>query len=147
MLQILFCNSEAGLRIMGFMGILISIIKIVVPIILIVVGTISLVKCIVSNNNDETKKEISKLVKKMILSIVIFLLPSIVMFLINVVTDNSDGKKCMSCLLDSATDCMDEANDLKSGKATGFCSPYDGDPDKCTEPCEYSDGACNEQGY
>lgn len=141
MLQVLFCESELGLKSMGFIGTIISIIKILVPIILIVVGTISLVKCII-NNKEETKKEILKLVKKCVLAIAIFLLPSVVMFLINLVGENTGGAKCMECLLSKAGACMKEAEKIKLGITDTLCSIYDWKEEECKRPCEYVSGYC-----
>lgn len=141
MLQVLFCESELGLKSMGFIGTIISIIKIVVPIILMVVGTISLVKCII-NNKEEVNKEIPKLVKKFILALAIFLLPSIIMFLMNLVGENVGATKCMTCLLSEPKKCMKEANKINAGITDTLCSIYDGNEAECKRPCEYVSGYC-----
>lgn len=143
MLQVLFCNSELGLRVMGFLGTIFSIVKIIVPIILILVGTISLVKCIINNEQDKTKKEIIGLIKKAVLAVTIFLLPSIIMFLFNLVGENFSGTKCVSCLLDQPSNCIKKADNIKKGISDSLCSIYHGDPENCKAPCEYNNGKCN----
>ena len=141
MINILFCESKTGYSIMGFLGTILMIIKICVPIILILIGSIELVKCIISNS-EEMKKSISKLIKKAIIGLTIFFVPSIVMFLTNLTGVNFDGKECMTCLLETPKKCMDKGNNNSNGPEM-LPATYNNDEEKCKEVGTYMNGFCN----
>jgi len=133
------CKSSIGYQIFGFLGILLNIIKICIPIILIVVGTIELVKCIISKS-EEMNKSIKKLGIKAILGLVIFFVPSIVMFLMSLISNDFTKNECITCLLDTPYECMENSYNKKK---TVLCSNYDNDEENCTSPCKYtSNGLC-----
>ncbi len=71
------CTEELAnvIRIIGFV---LNLIQWVVPIILIVLGTIDLVKAVIAGKEDEIKNNQKTLVKRIIAAIIIFLIPLIV---------------------------------------------------------------------
>lgn len=87
------CDVPEVLRVMKIVKIIILIIKIVVPIILIVTGMIDLMKEI-TNNKDNIKDTLSSFVRKAIAAILIFLMPTIIHFLVNLVDSSNNYKKC-----------------------------------------------------
>ena len=88
-------------------SLVITFLKILTPILLIIIGIISLVKALGASSEDEIKKAQGKLIKRFISAIMVFLVISIVQFVINKVADDSEKdsiSKCLSCLLDNNCD-------------------------------------------
>lgn len=74
-----------------------NIIQVVVPIILIVMGMITLIKSVSAGNDDEIKKAQMAFVKKLLTGAIIFFMFVIVKLLISVAADNSNKAKIMGC--------------------------------------------------
>lgn len=64
-------------------------IKVVVPIALIVIGMVKLAKAVMSKDDGDIKKAQDSLVKKLIVSVVVFLVPTIVTIVMQAVGDKS----------------------------------------------------------
>ena len=88
--------TEVG-DIMYLIGIVLLAIKIVVPIILIVVGMIDLVSAISQQNEDALKKATSKLAKKAVAAIAVFLVATIVGLLMGLI-GGKQYEACMDCI-------------------------------------------------
>lgn len=91
------CSKDGLLPIFGFIGNIITIIKIAVPIILIVMGSIDLTKAVMASKDDEIKKAQTTLFKRAIVGVIIFFIPSIVTLLMNMLNQDSETP-CMSCI-------------------------------------------------
>ena len=89
------CDTPEVLKIMKLVKILILIIRIAVPIILIVMVMIDFIKPIVDKDAD-LGGSIKLVTKRLITAVIIFLLPTLVSILINIVTPNLEYKKCFS---------------------------------------------------
>lgn len=78
--------------------------KIVIPLILLVLGSFELGKAIVAQKDDEIKAATSKLVKKLIVGIIIFFIPTLIGLIFNLVSGfnekpvQDEYKKCKSCI-------------------------------------------------
>lgn len=87
-------------------GILITLIKILVPAIIIVIGIKNLFQIIVSGKDDDMKKHIKSLVLRVVVGVVIFLIPGIIDFIYNAAQDviggsqGSDFDNCWNCIFD-----------------------------------------------
>ncbi|MBQ7141007.1 MAG: hypothetical protein IJO32_05840 [Bacilli bacterium] len=103
------CTSSMGYRLFGFLGHILNIIQIVIPIILIVIGTIELIKSLISNL-DDNKKVFSKLIVKLVFAALIFFVPIIVRFLIGMVTSDT-ANACIDCL-SNPNYCNEKAEEL-----------------------------------
>ena len=82
----------------------VNLLKIATPIILIIVGIIILVKAVAATKEDEIKKAQNSLIKKVIASVMIFFVVSIVQFVILRVADKTEHgsiSSCMSCFLNN----------------------------------------------
>ncbi|MBR1748605.1 MAG: hypothetical protein IJ743_02275 [Bacilli bacterium] len=99
-----FCDEAPVKQTFRFIGMSIVLLKILVPIILIGMGIVSLVQVILSGKEDEMKKRLVGIVKRVLIGIVIFLLPGIIDFLFDTVSGviggERDSNTCESCLLD-----------------------------------------------
>ena len=84
-----------------FIGIILDIIKIAVPIILIIMGSIDFAKAIVAGKDDEIKKSQSTFIKRVIAAVIVFFVPTIVGLLLSLI--NQDKNACLSCVLNTST--------------------------------------------
>lgn len=94
-----FCDSNAIKRLFSFLGQMFNILKIIIPILIIVMGTIDLLKAIISSDENEIKKAKNIFIKRLILGIVVFFIFPIVSFLMQMIGQNTNNK-CMNCFLE-----------------------------------------------
>ncbi len=88
------CNGNS-LKIFRFLGIIINIIFIIVPIILVILGTIDLVKYLI----NQDKSNLETIFKRIIAGIIIFFIFPITRFLISLTGANLNTV-CMECFID-----------------------------------------------
>lgn len=82
--------------------------QVVTPIGLIILGSLDIMKAVTANNESEIKKKQQKFVKRLVAAAILFLVISMVKFVIDIVATNSEGKnisKCFSCMVNSKEDC------------------------------------------
>ena len=91
-----FCNSAAGKKIFAYMGIIFDILKIIVPIIIIVLGSIDFIKAIIAGNDDAMKSSERKFFKRLILGICVFFVFPVVSFTMKLINQSMDNL-CMLC--------------------------------------------------
>jgi uncharacterized membrane protein YjgN (DUF898 family) len=98
-----FC-TKAG-SIMQIVGYVLLVIKIVVPILIIILGSIDLAKAVTSGEEKDVKENATKLFKRILIGMVIFFLPSIVRALYFSLTQDNDNSgfkndvsKCIVCI-------------------------------------------------
>ncbi len=105
------CNTEALVTI-RFIGYGIYIIKIIVPLLIIVLGTIDLFRAVIASNDSAIKESSSKLLKRFIAGILIFFVTDILFFIFGLfelsdsgvdgngdLNNNSNFYNCSTCLL------------------------------------------------
>lgn len=80
--------------IFNLVGKIIQIFQIAIPIILVVMGLVSLGKAVVASKDDEVKKATSGLIKKLILAAAIFFVVAIVKLVIGLVDSNAANNSC-----------------------------------------------------
>ena len=93
------CDSPDILKVMRIVDIVITIIKIITPIILIVSGMINYLTAVKDNDSDALNKANKMLVKKIIASILIFLIPTFV----NLIAKMTEGSLEYSSCITNAT--------------------------------------------
>lgn len=98
-----FCLKSGSL--MQIIGYVIFVFKIVVPILIIILASIDLAKSVISGDEKDIKENAMKLLKRLLIGIAIFLLPSIVKVIyFNLVNDTSgsefknDASYCIVCI-------------------------------------------------
>lgn len=97
-----FCSGEMA-EVWQFVGYILYGFKIIIPLLLIVLGMIDLGKVVISSDDKETKKSISKFTKRIVAAIVIFFIPNLVSFIFSIV--NGFGQVeytynlCKECML------------------------------------------------
>ena len=75
------CNADCGIfsgRLGDFLKTILSFIRFAVPIIIIGLGIMDFLKATASQDNNEIKKAATKLVKRMVIGIIIFVLPTLI---------------------------------------------------------------------
>ena len=104
-----FCADTAN--IWHLVGLVVYILKIVIPLVLIVLGMVDLGKAVVSSDEKAINKAVGSLIKRFIAAVVVFFIPTIVNAVFGLVgvmsgEEHSDYTTCVSCL----TDPNNEAN-------------------------------------
>ena len=101
-----FCNTAPVARTLKFIGLLLFIAKILVPLIIIGMGVYNLVNIIIAGKDDEMKKQLNNIIQRLIVGVIIFLLPGVINFIFNTVNNAiNDGEEtpvsnCERCILD-----------------------------------------------
>ena len=109
------CQNAGLVKAFQIVGWCIFVLKIMTPIVLIVVGSITLGQAVVSSDDKAIKSAVSGLVKKAIAAVVIFFIPTIVMFVFSLVAGAESTLEKYSCLttcLSQPSQCPIPANDL-----------------------------------
>lgn len=100
LLQVLsFCSDSKS--IWQFVGRIIDIIQIVIPVIIVILAMLDLGKAVMAGEDKEIKAAQSLLVKRLIYGVVIFFVFVIVQVVFGLVGQNpnsSDAKECWSCV-------------------------------------------------
>lgn len=95
-----FCMQTAN--IWQIIGYVLLVFKIAIPVLLIIFGIIDLGKAVIASKDDEIKKSISALIKRAIASVIIFLLPTIIAFIMGIISDfkknENDFEICRKCV-------------------------------------------------
>lgn len=77
--------------IISFIKGVLKLIQILIPIALIIMGSIDLGKAVLSSDDKEIKQATSKLIKRAIAAVVIFFIPFIVNLVMGLVSDSNPG--------------------------------------------------------
>jgi hypothetical protein len=96
-----FCQQPGVLRTMKIIGLIISVIKVLLPVIIIITGMITFAKVVISGKDEDFKESAKTMIKKVIAGIIIFLIPEMIHFVfVKVVNSNSTSNftKCETCL-------------------------------------------------
>lgn len=113
-----FCQREETKGAFRVIGWAIFIIKILVPIILIVAGSIDIGKAIIGSKDDDLKKAIKTLAIRAIAGIIIFLIPSVLNFVLKIFNGNDIYNEA-SGSFGYCTHCMLEPTDDACGNLMG----------------------------
>lgn len=116
MLEILWCSvggvSMGGNAIPALTRTVVSVFKIVIPIILIVLGMVDLGKAVTSNDEKQMKEAQKTLIKRVIYAVLIFFITSLVQWIFAALvpsgdkaTTNTNAASCISCFISNNGDC------------------------------------------
>lgn len=87
------CTEESLYSVFVIVRFILTVIQWVAPIILIIIGSIDMVKAIVAGKEDEIKKNQQTLIKRLISAVIIFLIPLAVSIIMGWV-GNTNWKSC-----------------------------------------------------
>lgn len=97
-----YCSDPNFLKPFKFLGRIFTILKILIPIIIIGFGAFDLSKAVVASKDDEIKKSIRSLAMRALAGVVIFFIPTIVNLVFMLVDDwnkySTDYSKCSRCI-------------------------------------------------
>ena len=96
------CESSSELvQILGVVRSVLTIIQIAIPILLIIMGSIDLMKAVMAGKEDEIKKAQGTFVKRAIAAVIVFFIPLIVNLVMGLITidttDSGDPVKYQDC--------------------------------------------------
>lgn len=89
------CTESSLYSVFVIVRFILTIIQWVAPIILIIIGSIDMVKAIIEGKEDEIKKHQQTLIKRLISAVIIFLIPLLVSIIMGWV-GNEGWKSCWS---------------------------------------------------
>ncbi len=93
------CKQTGVLSAFRFIGYLLMVVKIAVPIILIIMGSLDFSKAIMNSSQDAVKKATNMFATRIITGVAIFLLPTVINFVFNLLPESENNfKKCNTCL-------------------------------------------------
>lgn len=97
------CEDGSGLgTVLSAIGVLVNIMKWLIPVALIIWGTMDLGKAVMEQKEDDIKKAYSTLIKRAVAAILVFIFPSVVVFLVNAFNTGEgpgDAAVCISKIL------------------------------------------------
>ncbi len=93
-----FCKKEGILKSFRFLGRLLYVVKVIVPIILIIIGSIHFGKALVSSNQDAVQKAAKSFAIKLGAGVVVFLLPTVIYYFFGLFPNAEDYSNCSTCL-------------------------------------------------
>ena len=105
-----FCTNTAGL--LKFIGWAVTIIKIAIPLLIIIFGILDFGKAVTGGDDKTIKASLKTVGIRIIAGLVIFFIPSVVVWIFSLVSDYKDGKnnanfaQCETCIL-TPWDCAD----------------------------------------
>ena len=97
------CAEESVQRVLRLVGYIVVIIKVLVPLVLIVMGTIDLFKASVGKDSKDLTKSLKSLMMRIALGVFIFFIPNLVNWAFGMFNENSGGdtaNACVTCVLD-----------------------------------------------
>lgn len=97
-----FCTETAN--ILQFVGWILTLVKVAIPVIIIALGIFDLGKAVVSSKEDEIKTSAKRLLWRAIAGVAIFFLPSLILWLFGTVPEYANGGSgdfttCRECIL------------------------------------------------
>jgi len=133
-----FCAEDGILKTFKIVGYLITIIKILIPLLLILLGSIDFGKAVVASDDKAINKAATTLVTRAVAGIIIFFIPTIIHFVVGLVNSwsgvKSEFENCETCM-NKTSECdsirkkaCKKSCKAKEGYTTGS---IDSDTDTC----------------
>lgn len=98
------CSDTGVRKVFQIMGYILFVVKIAIPLCLLIFGIINLVKVVVSGEQEGLAKSFKSLGIKAIAAVVIFILPTIIYYIINLVDGSNEGTEvygyCKTCIFE-----------------------------------------------
>lgn len=110
-----FCTTMSGM--LKIVGIVLWIFKVAIPLIIVIFGMVDLGKAAAASKDDEIKKALKQLGYRLAAGILIFFIPSIIMWIFGLVTeynnimDETQFDVCKTCILEPSN-CNSEQVDI-----------------------------------
>ncbi len=99
-MDVSFCEQTKD--VWKFVGRIVNVVKIVIPLVLIVLGIIGLGKAVIADDDKEIKTQVKKLITKFIAAVCIFFLPNLITACFTLVDQfsevESEVTSCANCI-------------------------------------------------
>ena len=92
-----FCSEPAMNNVLYLVGVVVAVIRIAVPVVLIVIGMVDLVKALTSQDDKQIKAATNLIVKRVVIAVAVFLVPTIIRLLMNVISQH-EYESCINCV-------------------------------------------------
>lgn len=96
-----FCTNAGA--VLQFVGYALTIVKVAIPIIIIIYGIMDFGKAVVASKDEEIKTSAKRLLWRAVAGVIIFFIPSIVLWLFDTISQYTAGKggfdNCQKCIL------------------------------------------------
>lgn len=135
------CENPEVLRVIYFASIIVDIVKIIIPIGLVVMAMIDFSKGVTSNSDSDNKKNLSRLIKRFVYAVLIFVVPWIVkIIIINLGNLTKDV---------NYTDCLENANEEKIKELQPIYDAWlkEQESNNITDNGDYSHEIINASGF
>lgn len=112
-----FCNEDF-VSIYELIGVVFKIVKYILPLIIIFFGTFDLYKSVVNLDGNSIKKSLVSFLRRIGAGLLIFFLPSIIIFMFDAVGLNQNDNSCIyNCILDTKKCSSNQSknNNLENG--------------------------------
>ena len=109
-----FCSDTAN--VWQVVGWIMTVFKIVIPLLLIIFGMLDLGKAVTSSKEDEIKKATMSLMRRAIAAVVIFFIPTLVGVIMGLVKDSGKYKPCAKCISNPMSNSCKTAADKAWGE-------------------------------
>ena len=113
-----FCTEMKD--VVQIIGYVLLVFKIAIPVIIVIMGMMDLGKAVTASKDDEIKKAMKQLMVRLIAGVLIFFIPSIIMFVFRIITEFNtiEGQTgfnvCEACILrPTSDDCTDENSTIE----------------------------------
>ncbi|MBD8922843.1 hypothetical protein EGR52_05395 [bacterium] len=100
-----FCTGNT-LRAFQALGYMIFIAKVIIPLLLIIMGSIDLAKAVLNSNEKPNKEVLTKFAKRLGAALIVFLIPSVLDFAIGLVDGAKDAMENENTKVSSCTKCL-----------------------------------------
>lgn len=99
-------------------NIVITIVKFIVPILLVIFGMIDFLKSVTASKEDEIKKGRQTFISRVIAAVIVFFIVQIVQLIVNFASQGDDNVVgCFSCFINADDHCLVVKNTSKPGGA------------------------------
>jgi len=115
-----FCEQTAN--IWQLLGYVVTIIKIVIPLILIIFGMIDLGKAVILSKDDAVSKAVTTLIKRFVAAVIVFFVPTIVNAVFSITANinlTTDATVCIECITSPNGGVCDKAVDNQGTNLMG----------------------------
>ena len=108
------CKDADLLNVLSLVRTAIKLLQIVVPIALILFGTIDMGKAVIAGDEKKMKEAQKPFVKRIVAAVIVFVIPFIVNLIMNLVTtNNNDWKECWNAAGNHEFSAFDPSGNLK----------------------------------
>lgn len=92
-----FCSDI--IKTLRLVSISVMVVRICVPMFIIIMGTLDIYNTVSSGKNDDLKKNLTTLGKRMVIGLIVFFIPTIVRLVVNGLGGNdSNYQVCVNCI-------------------------------------------------